>query len=188
MKRLQKMRFTSLLILSLLSALCFSEPSQTTGKSTEDKVDFQSSKLSVKAMSIKQSVLELNRDLYQLEKELLSPATTRAALYFSLSHGEYFEPYSIIITIDNKQPIEYLYTTREVRALRQGAVQPLQSLNLGPGVHQIKAVAKGVDINGRNIDLSLEESVDKYDNPLYVEFKIQDNKELKTAELIISQW
>ncbi|NRA24451.1 MAG: hypothetical protein HRU08_08235 [Oleispira sp.] len=174
------MRFTCLLLLSMVSVFGFAGPSQNADKKT--------SQLSEKAVSIKQSVLELNRDLYQLEEELLSPATTRAAVYFSLSYGEFFEPYSINITVDDKQPIQYLYTKRQVIALRQGAIQPLKNLNLGPGIHTIKAIAKGVDKNGKNRELVLEAPLEKHEQPLYIELKIQDIKELQNAELVISQW
>lgn len=79
------MRATYLILLSLISAISFAQPVQNTG--SEQKTAVQASQLSTKAASIKQSVLDLNRDLYQLEEELLSPATTRAAVYFSLAYG-----------------------------------------------------------------------------------------------------
>jgi hypothetical protein len=179
------MRFTCLILLYLMTMMSFAQPSQEIDVTT---VQNPASQLSERASSIKQSVLDLNRDLYQLEKELLSPATTRAAVYLSLSYGEFFEPYSINITVDDKQTIQYLYTKRQISALRQGAVQPLKDLNLGPGVHIIKAIAKGVDNNGKKRELVLKERVEKYDQPLYIELKIQDNKEIQSAELLISQW
>jgi cell division protein FtsB len=188
MRRLKNMRVSYLVLLSLLSMISFAVQAQESSIADKQNASMQASQLSIKASDIKQSVLELNRDLYQLEEELLSPATTRAAVYFSLSYGEFFEPYSINITVDDKQPIQYLYTKRQVSALRQGAVQPLKNLNLGPGVHTIKAIAKGVDNNGKNRELVLEERVEKHDQPLYIELKIQDNKEIQSAELLISQW
>ena len=174
------MHFIYLLLLSSISL----------GLHAESLNDMEAigSQISKKAVSIKQSVLELNRDLYLLEEDLLSPATTRASVFFSLSYGEFFEPFSVNITIDDKQPIQYLYTKRQVSALRQGAVQPLKNLNLGPGIHTIKAIAKGVDNNGKNRELVLEQSVEKHDKPLYIELKIKDNKEIQSAELMISQW
>jgi len=173
------MRLIYLMLLTIVSSWVIAQPIAE---------NTQASKISQKAISIKQSVLELNRNLYQLEEDLLSPATTRAGVYFSLSYGEFFEPYSVNITIDDKQPIQYLYTKRQVDALRQGAVQPLKNLNLGPGIHTIKAIAKGVDNNGKNRELVLEQTVEKHDKPLYIELKIQDNKEIQSAELMISQW
>ncbi len=45
-----------------------------------------------------------------------------------------------------------------------------------------------VDKNGKNRELVLEETLEKHDQPLYIELKIQDIKELQNAELVISQW
>lgn len=172
------MRTVTLFLLTML----------TLGASAEVVDNSKSSELSKKAVAVKQSVLELNRELYQLEEDLLSPATTRAAIYFSLSNGEFFDPYSIDITFDGKQTVQYLYSDRQLSALRQGAVQPLGKLNLGPGVHDIKAIVKGVDKKGIERQLVLEKRVEKHDGPLYIEVKIQDNKTAQNAELVISQW
>jgi hypothetical protein len=90
--------------------------------------------------------------------------------------------------VDDKQTVNYLYTERQVSALRQGGVQPLQNLNLGPGIHHIKAVAKGVDNNGKSRELVVEQEIEKHDQPLYIELKVQDKKEMQSAELLISQW
>ncbi len=147
-----------------------------------------SSEVRQKALTVKQSVLQLNRDLYQLEEDLLSPATTQASVFLSLTNGEFFEPYSINVLVDDRQPIQYLYTERQVDALRQGAIQPLKDLNLGPGLHIIRAIAKGVDHNGQARELTVEKQIEKHDQPLYIELKIQDKKEMNSADLIISQW
>lgn len=170
------MRFFYTVLLLVISAGLQAEIPQT------------SNPVSQKVLSIKQSVLQLNRDLYQLEEDLLSPATTQTSVFLSLTYGEFFELYSINVLVDDRQPIQYLYTERQVSALRQGAIQPLKDLNLGPGMHTIKAVAKGVDNNGLARELAIEAEIEKHDQPLYVELKIQDKKEMQSAELTVSQW
>lgn len=148
----------------------------------------QESQLSSEVVDLKQSVLQLNRDLYQLEEDLLSPETTRAALYFSLNYGGFFQPMSIRIVVDGKQSVQHLYTERQVKALSQGAIQPLQNLNLGPGKHNISVQVKGVDQNGKDRELALEQEVEKNDQPLYIELKVNDNKDTQNAELLLSHW
>lgn len=185
------MRFIYSVLLLLISINTMAQPKSggdiNTNPLATDQAS-QSSQLSAKTSALKQSVLDLNKDLYQLEEELLSPATTRVAVYFSLNHGEFFEPHSISIRVDNNKPIEYLYTERQVSALREGAVQPLSQLNLGPGLHTIKAIAKGEDKLGKKRELVFEKQIEKLDKPLYLELKIQDKAEVKAAELLISQW
>jgi len=148
----------------------------------------QESELSSEVVDLKQSVLQLNRDLYQLEEDLLSPETTRAALYFSLNYGGFFQPMSIQISVDGKKSVQHLYTERQVKALTQGAIQPLQNLNLGPGKHNISVLVKGVDQNGKDRELVLEQPVEKNEQPLYIELKVNDNKDTQNAELLISHW
>lgn len=174
------MRLISILLMSLVSVGVLAQ--QTNAP------EIPAVEVNAQALSIKQSVLELNKDLYQLEQDLLSPATTRAAVYFSLDKGKFYQPYSINIVIDNKAPIQYLYTDKQVHALRQGAVQPLKNLNLGPGKHSINAVVKGVSDKGVERDLTIKETVEKNDGPLYIELKVQENAKTGNAELIISQW
>ena len=111
--------------------------------------------------AVKRSVLELNQQLYALEEDLLSPATTRAAFYFSLSHGEFFEPLSIEIKASGMQPVQHIYTERQVTALRMGAVQPLAQLNMGPGKHDLHVLVRGVDQLGQQRQLVIREQVEK---------------------------
>ena len=71
--------------------------------------------LAADVSQVKQSVLELNRELYQLEQDLLSPATTRLALYLSLQGGEYFEPLALEIRSEALPPVLHIYTDARFR-------------------------------------------------------------------------
>jgi len=139
-------------------------------------------------MSAKETVLELNRDLYELERELLSPATTRAAFHITLNHGEYFEPLSVELSVDGKLELQHLYTERQVKALRMGAVQPLGDLNLAPGKHDITVTVRGVDHQGQGRELTITEPVTKTGKPLITELLIVDRDELQSARLQLKYW
>ena len=67
--------------------------------------------------SLKKEVLDLNRDLFLLEEELLFPANSQVAFFVSMDVGEYFDLDSISIKIDGKEVANYLYTEREADAL-----------------------------------------------------------------------
>ena len=67
-------------------------------------------------------MLDLNRDLFLLEEELLFPANSQVAFFISMDVGEYFELDSINLKIDGKEVSNYLYTEREVGALIRGGV------------------------------------------------------------------
>ena len=78
--------------------------------------------------SLKQEVIELNRDLLVLEEELLFPATTQVAVFLSMDVGKFFQLDSVQLKIDDKVVANYLYTDRELAAPR-----PLTKTPPGPG-------------------------------------------------------
>ena len=51
---------------------------------------------------LKKEVLDLNRDLFLLEEELLFPANSQVAFFISLDVGEYFDLDSVNLKIDGK--------------------------------------------------------------------------------------
>ena len=69
---------------------------------------------------LKSEVLALKRDLFVLEEELLYPANTQVAVFVSMDVGELFDLDSLELKMDGKSVASYLYTEREVEALRQG--------------------------------------------------------------------
>lgn len=148
----------------------------------------EETQFSQKVNELKKSVLELNKNLYQLEDELLNPSTTKAAMYFSLSIGKFFEPVSIQVKVDEKPIASHLYSKQQVSALKEGAVQPLKNFNLGPGAHDLKIVVKGKDANGKEKELVSETQVQKSEKPLYLEIKISDNESEQASELLVQQW
>ena len=76
--------------------------------------------------ALKREVLDLNRDLFLLEEELLFPANSQVAFFVSMDVGEYFELDSVQLKIDGKEVANYLYTAREVDALVRGGVHRVQ--------------------------------------------------------------
>ena len=93
--------------------------------------------------SLKKEVLDLNRDLFLLEEELLFPANSQVAFFVSLDVGEYFQMDSVTLTIDGKEVANYLYTQREVDALARGGVHRVHMANLKAGTHELVAVFHG---------------------------------------------
>ena len=64
---------------------------------------------------LKKDVVDLNKDLFVLEEELLFPANTQVAVFVSMDVGDFFALDSITLKIDNKEVSNYLYTPREDR-------------------------------------------------------------------------
>ena len=88
---------------------------------------------------LKKDVVDLNRELFVLEEELLFPANTQVALFVSMDVGKLFELESVQIKLDDKVVANYLYTPLEVAALHRGGVQRVYVGNLKAGEHSIDA-------------------------------------------------
>ena len=95
-------------------------------------------------------MVDLNRDLFVLEEELLFPANTQVAVFLSMDVGDFFALDSVQLKIDQKEVINYLYTPREVEALLKGGVQRLYLGNLKVGKHELVAFFTGKGPNDRD--------------------------------------
>ena len=73
--------------------------------------------LDEEVQDLKKLAVDLNRDLFLLEEELLFPANTQVAIFVSMDVGEFFGLDSVEITLDGEDVTNYLYTDREVTAL-----------------------------------------------------------------------
>ena len=99
---------------------------------------------------LKDEVLDLNRELFLLEEELLFPANTQVAVFVSMDVGDFFELDSVQLTVDDKPVSKYLYTEREVDALFRGGVHRLYLGNLKAGEHELVAVFTGQGPHARD--------------------------------------
>src|SRR5512145_554637 len=93
--------------------------------------------------SLKKQLVDLNKDLFKLEEELLYPASTQVAVFVSVDVGTFFALDSVTLEIDDKEVANYLYTEREVQALHRGGVQRLYLGNLKTGEHELVAFFTG---------------------------------------------
>ena len=139
-------------------------------------------------LTVKEAVLELNKDLYELERELLSPATARATFHLSVYYGKFFTPLSLTLSVDEKVQIQHLYTEQQFRALKMGAVHPLGDINMSPGKHTVSAVVRGIDHLGQELELNVSQTVAKTSKPLITELLITDKEDLQSARLELKYW
>ena len=108
---------------------------------------------------LKKDVVDLNRELFVLEEELLFPANTQVAVFVSMDIGEFFALDSLTLKIDNKEVANYLYTPREAEALLKGGVHRVYLGNLKVGEHQLVAFFNGKGPNGTRLQARRESQV-----------------------------
>ena len=138
--------------------------------------------------TLKQQVLELNRDLFLLEEELLFPSNTQVSVFVSLDVGEFFQLDSVELKLDGKQVADYLYTRRELDALVRGGVQRLHIGNLRTGEHELVAFFTGKGPHGRDYKRGATTVIKKGIGPKYVELKIVDQTRNQQPEFDIKEW
>jgi hypothetical protein len=138
--------------------------------------------------SLKEEVLDLNRDLFLLEEELLFPANSQVAFFVSMDVGEYFALDSVNLKIDGKEVTNYLYTEREVDALLRGGVQRVHMANLKVGEHELIAVFNGKGPHVRDYRRGATMTFSKGIGAKYVELLITDRASKQQPEFVIKEW
>jgi hypothetical protein len=137
---------------------------------------------------LKKDVVDLNRELFVLEEELLFPANTQVAVFVSMDIGEFFALDSLSLKIDNKEVANYLYTPREAEALLKGGVHRVYLGNLKVGEHQLVAFFNGKGPNTRDYKRGANLKFEKGVGAKYLELKITDRQRKGQPEFAIKDW
>jgi hypothetical protein len=148
----------------------------------------QDKALDQQVQDLKQAVLELNRELFILEEEMLFPGNTQVSVFLSMDIGNYFKLDSVQLHIDDKELASYLYTEREVKALLRGGVQRLYLGNLKSGEHELVAFFTGIGPNGRDYKRGATVTFSKGIGPKYLELKIVDSVAMQQPDFEVREW
>ncbi len=174
--------------------LAFTAPTiaQETSATDAEAADAQSRarfrSLDENVQDLKKEVLDLNRDLYLLEEELLFPANSQVAFFISMDVGEYFDINSVNLKIDGKEVANYLYTEREAGALVRGGVHRLHMANLKTGDHELIAVFTGKGPHTRDYRRGATMTFKKGIGAKYLELEITDRVKKQQPEFVIKEW
>jgi hypothetical protein len=144
--------------------------------------------LDQEVQGVKKDVIDLNKDLFVLEEELLFPANTQVAVYVSMDVGTFFALDSVTVKIDNKEVKNYLYTAREADALLKGGVQQIYLGNLKVGKHELVAFFTGKGPVERDYRRGATVNFDKGVGAKYLELKITDKVVKHQPEFRIKDW
>ncbi|WP_199915568.1 AraC family transcriptional regulator [Saccharobesus litoralis] len=189
--------FITLLLLGILSMGNMSiandnEPQQS--QETAQEVENNKLKtadepeLATELEKIKQQVIQLNRDLFVLEEDLLFPASTQVSVFVSVDVGRFFKLDSVEVKINGKNVAGFLYTDRQRFALEQGGIQRLYQGNLKEGEHELTAIFTGVDADNRDAKRAAVYTFEKDDEAIMIELKLQDNSQDYRAEVVVDEW
>ena len=92
---------------------------------------------------VKSDVLRIAAELSQLEEKLLYPSGTQVAIFIALAKGDPMRLDAVRLKIDGQLVAHYIYSAKELEALRKGGVQRIYTGNVATGDHQVEVVVDG---------------------------------------------
>lgn len=99
--------------------------------------------LDEQVQEIKSDVLGISAELNRLEEKLLYPSGTQVAVFVALAEGDQMRLDAVRVQIDGQLVAHYIYSFKELDALRRGGVQRIYVGNVPTGEHQIEVVVDG---------------------------------------------
>ena len=99
--------------------------------------------LDEQVQEIKSDVLSIAAELNQLEEKLLYPSGTQVAIFIALAKGDQMRLDAVRLQIDGQLVAHYIYSFKELEALRKGGVQRIYVGNVATGDHKLEVVVDG---------------------------------------------
>lgn len=144
--------------------------------------------LDTEMQTLKEKVVNVNRDLFVLEEDLLFPSSTQVNVFVSMDADQYFKLDGVTLKINDRPISNHLYTKREVGALQRGAVQRLYTGNLTSGEHELVALVTGIGPEGREYRRAVSVAFEKGSDTKYIELKIQGDKVRQQPAFRFKEW
>ena len=112
--------------------------------------------LDEQVQEIKSDVLDIAQELSRLEEKLLFPSGTQVAVFVALAEGDSMRLDAVRLQIDGQLVAHYIYSFKELEALRKGGVQRIYVGNVTTGEHRLEVLVDGQAEGGK--DFSVTES------------------------------
>ena len=108
--------------------------------------------LDEQVQEIKSDVLSISAELSRLEEKLLYPSGTQVAVFVALAKGDQMRLDAVRLQIDGQLVAHYIYSFKELEALRKGGLQRIYVGNVATGDHQLEVIVDaklegGADFN-----------------------------------------
>jgi hypothetical protein len=104
--------------------------------------------LDEQVQEIKSDVLDISAELSLLEEKLLYPSGTQVAVFVALAKGDPMRLDAVRLRIDGKLVAHYIYSAKELEALRKGGVQRIYVGNVSTGDHELEVLIDGLAEGG----------------------------------------
>ena len=147
-------------------------------KSTEQKTasvnpdQQQMRDLDEQVQQTKSDVLSIAAELNQLEEKLLYPSGTQVAIFVALAKGDEMRLDAVRLQIDGQLVAHYIYSAKELEALRKGGVQRIYVGNVTTGDHQLNVLVDGKLKSGADFNRTEHFTFHKQVKPGLVELTV----------------
>ena len=121
---------------------------------------------------IKSDALRMAAELSQLEEKLLYPSGTQVAIFVELAKGDTMRLDSVRLQIDGQLVAHYIYSAKELEALRKGGVQRIYVGNVATGDHKLDVLVDGKLEGGADFSRTGEFTFRKEVKPKMVELTL----------------
>jgi hypothetical protein len=99
--------------------------------------------LDEQVQEVKSDVLSIAAELSRLEEKLLYPSGTQVAIFVALAKGDRMRLDAVRLQIDGQLVTHYIYSFKELEALRKGGVQRIYVGNVATGDHKLDVIVDG---------------------------------------------
>lgn len=127
----------------------------------------------------------LEKDISELEENLLFPPVTRVQVFLSLANDADFILRSVSLRIDNREQSYHIYSAAELDALRLGGIQSLWEGNVALGERRLSARVVGEDRRGEEVSYETTLNFEKTLQGRALELQILGGKKVK---LSVQDW
>jgi hypothetical protein len=141
--------------------------------------------LDEQVQEIKSDVLAIAAELSQLEEKLLYPSGTQVAVFVALAPADPMRLDAVRVQIDGQLVAHYIYSFKELDALRKGGVQRIYVGNVATGEHQLDVEVDGVLEGGGDFSHSGHFTFRKEVRPKLVELTVAGSG---SAPVTLGEW
>src|SRR5215471_7957746 len=122
-------------------------PSQAAGrKPSQEEISSDQQQmrgLDEQIQDVKSDALRMAAELSQLEEKLLYPSGTQVAIFVELAKGDTMRLDAVRLQIDGQLVAHYIYSAKELQAMRKGGVQRIYVGNVATGDHKLDVLVDG---------------------------------------------
>jgi len=138
--------------------------------------------------AIKEEILEINRDILQIEEMSLYPQGQQLIVLVSVADNSPLEQGTVSLQLDGKMVSQYQYSASEYATMREGGVHRLYSGRVADGQHQMQISVIGKQTKGDAFSEQRNVTFTKQRGRKYMELHLGPQADVKQPGLTIREW